>query len=422
MEPWILLLIIFGAIILAIIIIIIKRNKKGSKKRTTKSSIKTYLDYHDYLSAGRLYLERGERKEAADLYFRIPPEKKPPYERMVIQILGEKGARLFWIHAGRRYADNNLGQAKTAFLLGQAYFDAIKLLIDKGMNAEAIAIVNQIPVSYQEGAVRRLSQYAFNRGKYQIAADLLRAIGLVDEADAVSAVAAHEYGSIERPEIAADFYDSAGRQDLAGRAQEEEGDKALAESRIATAKKAYQKAVQAYDDANQPKEALRVEQLLEQFYLLDEFREFAVNGEPEKAEALIDDIRETFPVITLSALYAEIGSVLEQNNYPHLAITYFDKAADSTNNPVKRQSYVNALRRLGSEISKQPSIGQYLAPHNLEEPCIVCRKPIKKGQEIAHCPHCKKPAHYSHLIEWIKVQGSCPNCYHKLRVDDIQNN
>ncbi|MCK5185071.1 MAG: E3 ubiquitin protein ligase [Candidatus Heimdallarchaeota archaeon] len=417
MEAWQIFLFIFGFVVLIIIIAALRRKKQ---KKEPRQAVHTYLEHGDYVSAGRMFLRQKKEIEAANLYFQMPPDKKPLYESMILQQLGAQSAQLFWIKTGRRLERSSPDQAKMAYLLAGAHFDAVKMFIDRNNPTDAIEIVKQIPISHQESTVRRLSQYAFNRGKYPIAADLLRAIGLVDEGDAILAVAAHEFGAIERPEIAATMYDSVGRQDLAGESQEHRGEQALSQGKIEEAKAAFAEAVKAYDESNQPKNALRVEERLKKFNLLDKFRDYAADGNAEAAEDMIDEISTSFPAIAMSDLYAEIASVLERSGRPSESVTYYDKAADSTNNPVKRQGYVNALRRVGSLIASQRGKGESVATANLSEKCIVCKRQIRKGERIVSCPHCKAVAHYSHFVEWLKVQGECPSCHARLKVDDIK--
>ena len=396
-----------------------KRSNKKKQKKQPKT-IQSYLQFGDYVSAGSLYLSQNRQSEAADLYFQMPPEQRPRYESMIVQKLGQQGAQFFWIKTGRRFERSNPEKARISFLLARAYFDAVKMFIDVDNTQQAIDIITAIPTNLQEGTVRRLAQYAFNRGKYTVAGDLLRSINLDEEANAILAVAAHEFGAIERPQVAADMYDTVGRQDLAGASQERQGEKALSEGRIEAAKAAFQKAVKAYDESNKPKDALRVEERLEKFDLLDKFREYAAKGRVDDAEDMLDQISSSFPGIAISDLYAEIASVLEKNNRKSEAITYYDKAADSTNNPMKRQSYVNALRRIGSQIATAPSQGENIATEDLPEKCIVCKRPIRKGDKYVPCPQCGKVAHYSHFIEFIKVRGVCPSCNAKLKVDDLK--
>ncbi|MHA1556799.1 MAG: ABC transporter substrate-binding protein, partial [Candidatus Heimdallarchaeota archaeon] len=51
--------------------------------------------------------------------------------------------------------------------------------------------------------------------------------------------------------------------------------------------------------------------------------------------------------------------------------------------------------------------------------CIVCSLPIAQKSIIGKCVHCEKVAHLTHLQEWMKVKGYCPNCSMKLSERDI---
>ncbi|MHA1303239.1 MAG: hypothetical protein ACTSQE_03110 [Candidatus Heimdallarchaeaceae archaeon] len=51
-----------------------------------------------------------------------------------------------------------------------------------------------------------------------------------------------------------------------------------------------------------------------------------------------------------------------------------------------------------------------IATTDIDERCSVCLGTIKGGESFVRCPHCDKPAHYSHLVEWLKVKSQCPNC------------
>ena len=49
--------------------------------------------------------------------------------------------------------------------------------------------------------------------------------------------------------------------------------------------------------------------------------------------------------------------------------------------------------------------------------CMVCNLFINPArEEVVHCPYCNQPAHYIHLIEWIKVKGKCPNCKREIKM------
>jgi len=49
--------------------------------------------------------------------------------------------------------------------------------------------------------------------------------------------------------------------------------------------------------------------------------------------------------------------------------------------------------------------------------CMVCNLFVNPSyEEVVHCPYCNQPAHYIHLIEWIKVKGKCPNCKREIKM------
>ncbi|NHJ49803.1 MAG: hypothetical protein FK733_18570 [Asgard group archaeon] len=51
--------------------------------------------------------------------------------------------------------------------------------------------------------------------------------------------------------------------------------------------------------------------------------------------------------------------------------------------------------------------------------CSVCKLPISFGSDYLECSHCQNVAHREHLLEWVKVKGTCPICQQKLTVDDF---
>ncbi|MCK5158409.1 MAG: hypothetical protein KAR08_04590, partial [Candidatus Heimdallarchaeota archaeon] len=51
--------------------------------------------------------------------------------------------------------------------------------------------------------------------------------------------------------------------------------------------------------------------------------------------------------------------------------------------------------------------------------CSVCKLPISFGSEPLECYHCQNVAHKEHLLEWVKVKGTCPVCQQKLVADKL---
>lgn len=51
--------------------------------------------------------------------------------------------------------------------------------------------------------------------------------------------------------------------------------------------------------------------------------------------------------------------------------------------------------------------------------CIVCKLSIYASEQITKCPICNFVAHRTHLLEWIKIKGKCPNCKANLKYTDF---
>jgi hypothetical protein len=51
--------------------------------------------------------------------------------------------------------------------------------------------------------------------------------------------------------------------------------------------------------------------------------------------------------------------------------------------------------------------------------CSVCKLPISFGSDYLECSHCQNIAHKEHLLEWIKVKGTCPVCQQKLSAENF---
>ncbi len=52
--------------------------------------------------------------------------------------------------------------------------------------------------------------------------------------------------------------------------------------------------------------------------------------------------------------------------------------------------------------------------------CMLCKRQIDFSEEWLKCPHCEELAHRTHLLEWIRVKGTCPNCRTPLRPKDLE--
>jgi len=93
---------------------------------------------------------------------------------------------------------------------------------------------------------------------------------------------------------------------------------------------------------------------------------------------------------------AEIFSF--KNNPPHLVSQIFHKL---NRRPLPKVHYKQA-----EIISK----------------CSVCKLAIFASEDILTCPFCGAIAHEIDLLEWIKIKGYCPNCYHKINYTKTDQN
>ena len=57
-----------------------------------------------------------------------------------------------------------------------------------------------------------------------------------------------------------------------------------------------------------------------------------------------------------------------------------------------------------------------ICPHcgNPRPICMVCHLPIQFTDSVLLCPHCKGQAHRIHILEYLKVKGTCPHCQMNL--------
>ncbi len=52
--------------------------------------------------------------------------------------------------------------------------------------------------------------------------------------------------------------------------------------------------------------------------------------------------------------------------------------------------------------------------------CLLCKRQIDFNEEWLKCPNCEELSHRTHLLEWIRVKGTCPNCRTPLRPKDLE--
>ena len=62
-----------------------------------------------------------------------------------------------------------------------------------------------------------------------------------------------------------------------------------------------------------------------------------------------------------------------------------------------------------------------ICPHcgNPRPICMVCHLPIQFTDSVLRCPHCKGQAHRIHILEYLKVKGTCPHCQMNLDAHEL---
>jgi hypothetical protein len=71
----------------------------------------------------------------------------------------------------------------------------------------------------------------------------------------------------------------------------------------------------------------------------------------------------------------------------------------------------------GSEIPKNAKVCPSCGAARVM--CPVCNLDIVFGDLFIKCPFCGILSHRDHLLEWIKIRGTCPNCKKKLSETEI---
>ena len=51
--------------------------------------------------------------------------------------------------------------------------------------------------------------------------------------------------------------------------------------------------------------------------------------------------------------------------------------------------------------------------------CSVCKLNINFADLVGQCTLCESKGHLSHLQEWLKIKGKCPNCLQELPIEGI---
>jgi len=150
------------------------------------------------------------------------------------------------------------------------------------------------------------------------------------------------------------------------------------------------------------------------------------NGVPAKVQAFVDDIVQNIRDIQITDQLRDFWKNAER--------VFRDQRSDSRSSTQKssinQKGSINSKRKTIPKTPKQTlkhenrcfmcgtsvSGGKFCPNCGVEHQiCPICRKPVWYGEKILECPFCKMIAHAPHLLEWLRVRGTCPNCRKKLK-------
>ena len=160
-------------------------------------------------------------------------------------------------------------------------------------------------------------------------------------------------------------------------------------------------------------------------YLIGEER--TGKGTPEKIQVFVDEIVQQIQDTQVTDKLREFWKNAERT----VKEWRREMKGETNNDPPKAQSSESSPIKVNSTShTSQPS-------KNLERNCLVCgtpstegnycsfcgtafhtcpicRKHIWQGEQVIECPMCGTVAHTPHILEWLRVKGTCPNCREKL--------
>ena len=64
--------------------------------------------------------------------------------------------------------------------------------------------------------------------------------------------------------------------------------------------------------------------------------------------------------------------------------------------------------------------GLFISEVTMVPICSLCNKDITERLLMVLCPHCKRPYHKDHIIDYInEIEQKCPNCKNTLQLSDV---
>jgi tetratricopeptide (TPR) repeat protein len=325
--------------------------------------------------------------------------------------------------------------ASSAYLLAENVIKAAEVYILSGFAKNAIEIMEKNPhlVRRKDEAIRQLSKFAYENGRYFEAMELLKNIGAHEEASAVLTAAADNLrrsGKLEEAERlelsnAPNIDPQRAMQDylrLAAKYFLKE-DMENARTTITMVKQILD---HPPDDKSEIKDLssikLEYNRMTQVMRRLEIARDLLRQRQLDQARAHYAEIVEIASDLVPATVFAEAGLAYE--NYDNqLAADYYTQAAAKSEAMEARNRFLERARTLKTALGEtrpvlsSPSISIMSSLES--ERCVICKRKIKWDESYVRCPECDNPAHYAHLAEWLKIKGVCPACQKKIRLDEI---
>ncbi len=419
-------------LVFLIIFIILLATRKSSKKYIQRAHELEQQGRH--LDALDLFA-RDSLEQAANMVLRTPEAS----QILVLRRLEKKYTPLQLEKTFIRLARTNMNRndphaAAAAFALAGKPFAAAKVYIDHGgleFIPAAIQILdrNVTAIHNRDQAIRNLARHAYNNQKFAEAAELLRTIGAVEEANTVLIAAATEMQkrglveeaeyyltSVGRPIIALNHYLREVQDNLQQGSVEKMRRSLTIAKDIVERLPSDEKQLIKEDLTPLVKKITEYDRLLK---ILDSARDILRKKNINQAIALYDELLESLGDEAPTPILAEAALANEERN-PQYASKLFREAAQRAKSPRAAESFNMRAKKL--EVMAKKRIPHVERPKEeflqaeVEEFCSVCRMKISDPTSLVRCPECGTPAHYSHLAEWLKIRRHCPICKKKIKV------
>ncbi|MHA1166834.1 MAG: hypothetical protein ACTSRU_03360 [Candidatus Hodarchaeales archaeon] len=366
--------------------------------------------------------------KAIKLVVESPRGTQALLNRHLQKTLSDADREKILVEVAKEYQENHSPHyASSAYLLADKIIRAAEVYILAGFTKNAIDVIEDNPhlVRKKNEAIRQLSKFAYENGKYLEAVELLKYIGAQEEAAAVLTAASDILRRNKRSDEA-ERLEKANAPDLNPK-RAIDNYLGLATSYIqredmenARATLTMVKHILDYPPADiEDISSLKIEynRMIQVMKRLEIARDLLRERQLDQARAHYAEILDIASDLVPATVFAEAGLAYE-NFDNELSAEYYTQAASRSKTTNARKRFIDramALRSAPRGVKTDLSAPSLDIISSLEsEKCIICKRKISWDSDYIRCPHCNSPAHYAHMAEWLKIKGSCPVCQKKV--------